>query len=56
MIEKGSDHLPVKKSKQVVVIMSYDLMVSKQSHLIEYDFKAIIFVSLQSSSFVSTIF
>ncbi|VIO92396.1 Helicase conserved C-terminal domain containing protein [Brugia malayi] len=43
VIEKGSDRLPLKKTKQMVVIMSYDLMVSKQSHLIEYDFKAIIF-------------
>ncbi|EFO16766.2 hypothetical protein LOAG_11737 [Loa loa] len=43
IIEKGSDRLPVKKTKQTVVIMSYDLMVSKQSHLVEYDFKAIIF-------------
>uniref|UniRef100_A0A8R1XZJ4 SWI/SNF-related matrix-associated actin-dependent regulator of chromatin subfamily A-like protein 1 n=2 Tax=Onchocerca TaxID=6281 RepID=A0A8R1XZJ4_ONCVO len=42
-IEKGSDCLPLKRTKQTVVIMSYDLMVSKQSHLIEYDFKAIIF-------------
>ncbi|KAM3722857.1 SWI/SNF-related matrix-associated actin-dependent regulator of chromatin subfamily A-like protein [Dirofilaria immitis] len=43
IIEKGSDRLPLKKTKQTVIIMSYDLMVSKQSHLIEYDFKAIIF-------------
>uniref|UniRef100_A0A915PPC1 SWI/SNF-related matrix-associated actin-dependent regulator of chromatin subfamily A-like protein 1 n=1 Tax=Setaria digitata TaxID=48799 RepID=A0A915PPC1_9BILA len=43
IIEKGSDRLPVKKTKQTVVIMSYDLMVSKQSHLVEYDFKAVIF-------------
>uniref|UniRef100_A0AAF5Q4A7 SWI/SNF-related matrix-associated actin-dependent regulator of chromatin subfamily A-like protein 1 n=2 Tax=Wuchereria bancrofti TaxID=6293 RepID=A0AAF5Q4A7_WUCBA len=43
VIEKGSDRLPLKKTKQMVVIMSYDLMVSKQSHLTEYDFKAIIF-------------
>ncbi|VBB25880.1 unnamed protein product [Acanthocheilonema viteae] len=43
IIEKGSDHLPLKKTKQTVVIISYDLMVSKQFHLVEYDFKAIIF-------------
>lgn len=43
LIEKGSDHLPEKKTNRTVVIMSYDLMVSKRSHIIEYDFRAIIF-------------
>ncbi|VDN07755.1 unnamed protein product [Thelazia callipaeda] len=43
IIEKGIDRLPPKKSKQTVVIMSYDLMVSKRSHIFEYDFKSIIF-------------
>lgn len=45
IIEKGNDHFPAKKTTRTVVIMSYDLMVSKRNHINEYGFKAIIFVS-----------
>uniref|UniRef100_A0A0N5AS35 SWI/SNF-related matrix-associated actin-dependent regulator of chromatin subfamily A-like protein 1 n=1 Tax=Syphacia muris TaxID=451379 RepID=A0A0N5AS35_9BILA len=43
LIEKGSDQLPYEKSSRTVVILSYDLMVSKKDHLVEYGFQAIIF-------------
>ncbi|VDK48671.1 unnamed protein product, partial [Gongylonema pulchrum] len=43
LIEKGNDLLPEKKTNRTVVIMSYDLMVSKRASIIEYDFRAVIF-------------
>uniref|UniRef100_F1KXE2 SMARCAL1-like protein n=1 Tax=Ascaris suum TaxID=6253 RepID=F1KXE2_ASCSU len=43
ILEKGSDQLPMQKSASTVAIMSYDLMVIKRKHLLEYAFQAIVF-------------
>lgn len=46
ILEKGSDQLPMQKSASTIAIMSYDLMVIKRKHLLEYAFQAIVFVSV----------
>ncbi|KAI6230707.1 putative SMARCAL1-like protein [Aphelenchoides fujianensis] len=43
LIEKGSDKLPSGHSAMTVVIVSYDLMIRKQSEIMNYRFLVIIF-------------